>query len=334
MAADGKPAGRRGEFQLIAELFAPLAKRAPGAFGLKDDAATIAVPADRDLVATADALVEGVHFLKNDPPGSVAKKSLRVNLSDLAAKGATPDSYMLVLSLAPWVGDEWLARFAQGLASDQEAFDITLIGGDTTATPGPLTIGVTAFGTVPRGRMLRRAGARVGDKVFVSGTVGDAGGGLAVLEGEGNNSLTPEMRDGLVSRYRVPLPRTALGPRLIGLASSALDVSDGLLADLNHISEVSRARIVVEGGRVPVSESLRHLWGADVDAIIRAASCGDDYEIAFTAPPAAREGIDAAAKATGIAVHEIGRVEDGAGLVFLGPDGSPVTLGRLGFTHF
>jgi thiamine-monophosphate kinase len=333
MAPGEKSGGRRGEFQLIAELFAPLARGATGAFGLKDDAATIDVAVDRELVATADALVESVHFLRSDPPASIAKKALRVNLSDLAAKGAEPEAYMLVLSLAPWIKDDWLTRFTGGLASDQSEFGITLIGGDTTATPGPLTIGVTAFGTVPRGHMLRRAGARPGDAVFVSGTIGDSGGGLAILHGDGN-SLSSEMRDALVSRYRVPQPRTRLGPRLTHLATSALDVSDGLLADLNHIAEVSGTRIVVEGQQVPLSAPLRALWGSDVDAIVRAASSGDDYEIAFTAPWSEKGAINAAAQAAGVEVCEIGHVEEGEGVALLGLDGRPVTLGRLGFTHF
>jgi thiamine-monophosphate kinase len=328
-----KASGRRGEFELIAELFAPLAARAPGAYGLKDDAATLTVAQGRELVVTADALVEGVHFLKSDPPATVAKKALRVNLSDLAAKGATADSYLLTLSIAPWVNDAWLTRFADGLRGDQEEFGVTLIGGDTTATPGPLTIAVTAFGTVPEGKVLRRGGAKAGDRVFVSGSVGDAGGGLSLLEGDGN-WLDADTRDALIGRYRVPEPRTRFGPALVGLASAALDVSDGLLADLTHIADVSKVHVVVEAGRVPLSPALRELWGDDMDSVIRAASCGDDYEIAFTAPERARGGVEAAARQAGISVSDIGRVDEGTGLTLLDEGGKPVTLGRVGFTHF
>jgi thiamine-monophosphate kinase len=169
---------------MVAKLFAPLAAKAKGAFGLTDDAATLPVPAGEELVVTVDALVEGVHFLREDPAGLVAKKALRVNLSDLAAKGASPRGYLLALSLPNWVDDGWLTRFAAGLGEDQEKFGVSLLGGDTTSTPGPLTLSITALGSVPKGRMLRRAGAGAGDLVFVSGTIGDAGAGLTLLKGE------------------------------------------------------------------------------------------------------------------------------------------------------
>jgi thiamine-monophosphate kinase len=226
-----------GEFELIGRLFAPLAVGAPGAFGLTDDAAVIVPPAGEELVVTTDALVEGVHFLRGDPASSIAKKSLRVNLSDLAAKGAKPISYLLALSLPDWPDLAWVEAFARGLGEDQHEFGISLIGGDTTRTPGPLTLAITALGSVPRGTMIRRAGAAVGDLVFVSGTIGDAGGGLAILKGDGA-SISAVARDALIARYREPSPRLSLGLR--GLASAALDVSDGLLADLGHIADMSK----------------------------------------------------------------------------------------------
>jgi thiamine-monophosphate kinase len=325
--------GRRGEFELIAELFAPLARGAPGALDLKDDAATITIPQGHELVVTADTLVEGVHFLKSDPPGSIARKSLRVNLSDLAAKGASAQSYMLALSLAPWIDDDWLKRFAEGLAADQAQFGVTLIGGDTTSTPAVLTITIAAFGTVPLGKMLKRGGARPGDRIFVSGTIGDAGGFLSVLDGEGAR-IDAELRDTLAARYRTPTPRTSLGPKLIGLASAAVDVSDGLLADVGHIADVSRARILIEAAKIPLSGALRVLWGTDLEAIIRAASAGDDYEIAFAAPESSRNAIANVSRECDILVHEIGRVEEGEGVSLLDLGGCPVALGRLGFTHF
>src|SRR6185503_12722017 len=264
----------------IAKLFAPLAANNPGALGLSDDAATVQVPSDQELVVTKDMLVEDVHFLRDDPPDLLARKALRVNLSDLAAKGATPRSYFLGLSLAPWIGDDWLAEFAEGLADDQKRFSINLSGGDTTATPGPLTLSVTAFGTVPSGRMIRRKGARPRDAVFVSGSIGDAGAGLAVLKGEGVG-LTDFDRSALISRYQLPEPRVALGPQLLGIASSALDVSDGLLADLGHIAKISEAKIAIDATKIPVSDATQALWGQSQETIVRAATSGDDYEIAF-----------------------------------------------------
>jgi len=332
MAAD-PPRKRFGEFALIAKLFAPLAAKEKGAFALTDDAATLSVPAGRELVVTTDTIVEGVHFLRDDPPDLIAKKALRVNLSDLAAKGATPRSYLLALSLPSYIDNPWLTRFAAGLAEDQNRYAITLIGGDTTSTPGAVTISITAFGLSESGRMLRRAGARPRDIVFVSGTIGDAGAGLAVLKGEGTG-LSDFVRSALVSRYQLPEPRVALGRALVGLASSALDVSDGLLADLSHIAEVSGVKITIDAARVPVSASTRALWGNTNDAILKAASAGDDYEIAFTAPASARARVESLARETGVDVHEIGRVDAGSGLVLLDERGRPLPVTRAGFTHF
>ncbi len=313
---------RPSEFQLIAQLFAPLAA-APGAFGLKDDAAIIAAREGADLVVTTDALVEGVHFFASDPPDLVAKKALRVNLSDLAAKGAAPHGYLLALSLPASIDMTWLESFARGLGEDQAEFALSLLGGDTTLTPGPLAIVITAFGHVPSGAMIRRAGARPGDLVFVSGTIGDGGGGLSVLKGE---EATSSHREHLISRYRLPTPRLALGQTLRGIATASLDVSDGLLADLGHIAEASGVRIVVEAERIPRSAALAALWGDGMDAVVRAATSGDDYEIALTAvsPPLN----------TPVPVTCIGRVEQGSGVVLLDSQGKDVPIPRAGYRHF
>ncbi len=318
---------------MIAKLFAPLAANDPGAFGLADDAAAVQVPSGQDLVVTKDMLVEGVHFLRDDPPDLVAKKALRVNLSDLAAKGATPKNYLLALSLAPWIGDAWLTRFAAGLADDQKRFAVTLIGGDTTATTGPLTLSITAFGTVPSGHMIHRKGARPRDAVFVTGSIGDAGAGLAVLKGEGVG-LSDFDRSALISRYQLPEPRVSIGPQLLGIASSALDVSDGLLADLGHIAKVSDVRIAVDAAKIPVARATQALWGQGRETVLRAATAGDDYEIAFTAPASARKRIDALSRSSGVAIAEIGRVEAGSGAHLLDEKGKPIPVPRAGFTHF
>jgi thiamine-monophosphate kinase len=307
---------RHGEFALIADIFAPLAKT-PGAFGLTDDAATLAVPRGHELVVTADALVAGVHFFASDPPDLIARKALRVNLSDLAAKGAVPIGYLLALSLPRDVRYAWLKTFASGLAEDQREFGIALLGGDTTATPGPLTIAITALGVVPKGKMLRRKGAKVGDLVFVSGTIGDAGAGLALLK---KKAKAPKS---LIARYRLPAPRLSLGLALRGVARASIDVSDGLMADLGHIAEVSKVRVVVDVARVPVSR------GVDP---IDAAISGDDYEIAFTAPK--REPVMRAARKAGVAVTEIGVVERGEGAVLRDAKGKDIRLVRRGYQHF
>ena len=321
---------RPGEFELIAELFAPLARTAPGAFGLLDDAALLAPGPGQELVVTVDAVVEGVHFRTDDPPGDIAKKALRVNLSDLAAKGAEPCGYLLALVLPKATNMAWLRGFAKGLEDDQREFAIPLLGGDTTSTPGTLTISITAFGSVPAGGMIRRAGAVPGDRVFVSGTVGDAGGGLALLQGEVGIARSPS----LVARYRVPEPRLALGRELRGIASAGLDVSDGLIADLGHIAEVSAVRIAVEAAAVPRSAPLRVLWGEGTQAVLRAVTSGDDYELAFTAPEAKRAAVWLAAQRAGVPVAEIGRVEAGHGVVLLDETGAEIAVPRAGYTHF
>ena len=333
MTSSNSEPPRLGEFALIAKLFAPLAAKNEAALGLKDDAATLRLLPGEELVVTVDALVEGVHFLHDDPAGLIAKKALRVNLSDLAAKGAQASNYLLALSLPDWIDDAWLTSFAAGLEEDQMRYGVTLLGGDTTSTPGPLTLCVTALGSIPAGRMLRRAGAKPGDLVFVSGTIGDAAAGLEMLQGKACK-LSAEARENLIRRYRLPEPRLDLGRGLIGIASAALDVSDGLIADLGHIAEVSGVHIVIDAPLVPLSAELASLWGRGTHAFLRAATAGDDYELAFTAAPAARGAIADAARAAGVAVQEIGRVEPGAGVDLIDEAGRAVAVDRPGFTHF
>jgi thiamine-monophosphate kinase len=288
------------EFEIIAEIFAPLA-RDPGAFGLKDDAAVIAPRPGFDLIVTTDQIAEGTDFFAHDPAGTVAKKALRVNLSDLAAKGAKPEFYLLTVALPAGMTMEWLKGFAAGLQADQEKFGISLLGGDTGRSEGPLSITITAFGFVPEGQMIRRSGARPGDDVYVTGTIGDSGGGLAVFKRE-KHSLSEQDRDYLTTRYRLPEPPVALGEKLRGLASASVDISDGLIADLGHLAGASGVRILVEGEKVPLSAPLRALWGDRT--LLRAVSAGDDYQIAFTASP----GLDGP-------FTQIGRVEAGEGVV-------------------
>jgi thiamine-monophosphate kinase len=329
-AADAR--ARPGEFALIAELFAPLARNAPGAFGLTDDAAVFTPPAGQDLVVTTDAVVESVHFLKDDPPATIAQKALRVNLSDLAAKGAVPAGYFLDLVLPAWPDRSWLESFAAGLAADQASFGLALMGGDTTSTPGPLTLAITAFGLVPGGAMIRRAGARPGDLAFVSGTIGDAGGGLSLLLAGADRAGASS--GPLVERYRRPLPRLALGQALRGQASAALDVSDGLVGDFGHLAAASGVRVEIDSGRIPLSAPLQALWGSDLAARMRAATAGDDYELAFTAPPERRGRLVLLAAETGVPITAIGRVVAGEGVAFLDAEGRDIALPHKGFAHF
>jgi thiamine-monophosphate kinase len=309
------------EFAIIARHFAPLA--GPGAFGLGDDAALLPARPGHDLIVTTDTLSVDTDFFAGDPADLIARKALRVTLSDLAAKGATPVCYLLNLTLPGTVTEEWLAAFAKGLADDQQTFGVSLLGGDTGE--GPLAITITAFGFVQSGCMVRRGGARVGDHVYVTGTIGDSGAGLAVLRGQGAG-LSATDRDRLVARYRVPEPPVAFGASRLGaIAHAGADVSDGLIADLGHIARASNVAIVVDGALVPLSAGVRALWGAE--ALVRAVTAGDDYQIAFTGPP----GLGSSDR-SGPFTH-IGHVEKGAG-VRLMLDGKSVPLARAGFRHF
>jgi thiamine-monophosphate kinase len=306
-------------------LFAPLAT-SKAALGLKDDVALLSPRAGHELVVTTDAIIAGVDFFPSDPPDTIAQKALRVNLSDLAAKGAAPFGYLLTLALPRNTKTAWLRAFARGLRRDQTKFGVTLLGGDISSTPGPLCIAVTAFGQTPRGRAILRRGAKPGDLVFVTGTIGDSAGGLSALKAKRRDPV-------LIKRYRVPEPRIAFGKKLRGLASAAIDVSDGLLADLGHICEVSNVHIAIDAGRVPLSPALRGAWGATDGAAARAAIAGDDYEIAFTAPARHRAKIFAVAKATKTRVAEIGVVSNGSGVVLTGQDGKPIRVRATGWQH-
>jgi thiamine-monophosphate kinase len=327
-----------GEFELIARYFAPLARGFPGAYGLLDDAAVIAPPPGHELVAKTDAIVGGVHFLHDDPPDLIARKALRVNLSDLAAKGAVPRAYMLDIMLPKTVTEEWIAAFAHGLAEDQNEYGVHLIGGDTDSTPGPVTIAIMAFGDVATGRMLRRSGARAGDTVFVTGTIGDAALGLTVLRGKLAH-LDTKAANFLVDRYRLPRPRVTLGPRLIGLASAALDVSDGLLADLRHLCEASELAAVIEAPRVPLSTAVRAALATNSGHITTVLTGGDDYEILFTAPPAALDELIELSQTLDVPITAIGRMQspstgEKTRITVLDESGEPLIFDRGGWTHF
>ena len=326
------------EFGRIARYFAPLARSAKGAFGLTDDAAVFDCPAGEEIVVTTDAMVSGVHFLPDDPADLVARKTLRVNLSDIAAMGAVPFGYTLVTALpralAGPAGEVWLERFADGLRSDQEAFGVTLLGGDSVSTPGPLMVSITVLGRIPKGQAVTRGGARAGDLIFLSGTLGDGALGLRVLQG-GLAGLSREHQEFLADRYRLPRPRVGLGPRLVGLASAMLDVSDGLVGDLRHIADVSSVAAEIRIDRLPLSAAAWAAIEQDKSVVEAVLTGGDDYELLFTAPPSRREAVIAAAADAGVPVAEIGRVLAGKpGVTVLDLAGEPMTLTAAGYVHF
>jgi thiamine-monophosphate kinase len=324
-------AQRLGEFERIARFFAPLA--APGALGLRDDVALIDGPNDQQYVLTADAIVEGVHFLGGDPPAQVAQKLLRVNLSDLAAKGAIPVGYLLVTALPRTRDEAWLGAFAAGLAGDQARYGIALLGGDSTATDGPATLSITALGRVAAGRAVLRSGARPGDLVYVSGTLGDAALGLQVLRGE-LRGIDAGAQAFLADRYRLPQPRLALGQRLVGTASAMMDISDGLVADLEHIAEVSHVGAVIEAARLPLSPAARAAIVADPLRLAAALGGGDDYELLFTAAAETGAALAALAGELGVALSMIGRIEAGSGVKVVDDKGAVLAVPVAGYRHF
>jgi thiamine-monophosphate kinase len=317
-----------GEFEFIARHLRPLAAGTAAALDLADDAAVLDPPPGRQLVLTQDAMIEGVHFLPDDPAPQVAQKLLRVNLSDLAAMGAEPLGYLLSLARRADLEDGWLAGFCDGLAEDQVEFGIALLGGDTTATPGPVALSLTAIGTVPTGAALLRSGALPGDDIWVSGTLGDAALGLRVVQG----SLDPGAAATvfLADRCRRPQPRLALGVALRGLAHACIDVSDGLAADLGHILETSNVGALLWADLVPLSPAAMDQEGAR-----EAALCGgDDYELLFTAAAARRSAIERLGRGLALPLTRIGRIEAMPELRILDATGNPVTLPRPGWTHF
>ena len=325
-------AAASGEDDLIARYFRPLATD-PGAFGLIDDAALLNHTGD-DLVLTTDAIVEGVHFLSGDPPDTIARKALRANLSDLAAKGAVPAGFVLTLALRE-AKEEWLAPFARALGEDAATFNCPVLGGDTVSTPGPLMISITAFGRVPPGKMVRRSGAKPGDRIAVTGTIGDAALGLRLLKEQAGEGLDMLSREFLIQRYRVPQPRNALAVVIREHASAAMDVSDGLAGDLAKLCAASGISAAINLADVPLSEQARALVTKGSSSMEAIVSGGDDYEVACAVPENRWDSFLAAARLTNVQVTGIGRVEAGAAAPqFLDAAGKPVALKRLSYSHF
>jgi len=324
-----------GEDSLIARYFKPLATD-PGAFGLLDDAAIIKAEGC-DIVVNTDAIIEGVHYLPDDPADSVARKALRVNLSDLAAKGAVPAGFVLTLALRR-ADDSWLSAFARGLAEDATAFGCPLLGGDTVATPGPIMISITAWGRVPVGRMVHRFGARPGDRVMVSGTIGDASLGLAILQGRPAAAAVaddPAARDMLIDRYRVPQPRNALAAVVREFATASMDVSDGLAGDLTKLCAASTLSADIDLSKVPLSSAAAKLLARGAADLAAMMSGGDDYEILCTVPEARCDAFADEARRVGVAVADIGSIVAGVACPrFLDGRGAEIPLKHLSFSHF
>lgn len=315
------------EFALIDSIFARLTTPGSPALGLTDDAAILTPPVGQDLVFTKDMMVAGRHFFADDPPDVIASRILRVNLSDLAAMGASPLGYLLAIAFPSGLDDAFIRKFAEGLARDQAAFSIALFGGDTVSGADKLTLSVTAIGLVPQGRALRRDGARAGDIVYVSGTIGDAALGLLCLQGKLDRD------DHLVARYYAPEPRLGLGMALRGLATAAIDVSDGLVGDLGHICRHSGVGADIRVDHVPLSPAVRSHVTRDGRFLERALTGGDDYELVFTVAPESEAILQEKAGQAGIMVTRIGDIRTGSGIRLSDDSGAFYDWGHGGYRH-
>ncbi|HEY1779438.1 MAG TPA: thiamine-phosphate kinase [Roseiarcus sp.] len=323
---------RLSEADLIARYFAPLA--GPAGLELRDDAALVRPLPGEDLVLTTDALVAGVHFFADDPPGAIARKALRVNLSDLAAKAARPLGFLLALALPPDWRDEWLAAFAEGLGADVRAFECPLLGGDTVMTPGPLTLSVTAMGSVAQGRMPRRTGVRPGDRLYVTGTIGDAAIGLKIRQGRGPDIPQPD-KAFLLERYLVPEPRLKLIDAMAAHANGGMDISDGFVGDLAKMLDVSGVSARVPIDRLPLSPAARAAIAADSSWLEVAATGGDDYELLASAARESAPAFEAAARAAGVPLTFVGEAVKGRGPPsFISAGGDSVHFERGAYSHF
>lgn len=328
------------EDEIIRTYFAPLTTHAPGALDLTDDAASLACPPGSEFVVTADSLIAGVHFLPDDRPEDIAVKALAVNLSDLAAKGADPLVYTLSIALPEGVSPDWLAGFADGLAGLQRDHGIALLGGDTTRSPGPLMISITAMGTVPVGSMVRRRGAKPGDLLCVTGTVGDAALGLRLRLGDTATAEWPvgrEARAFLIRRYLRPCPRTTLAAGLREHASAALDISDGLVLDATRLCRASGVTALIEADKVPVSQAAAPL-AADESWRNMMLTGGDDYELLIAVAPGSLDALSSAASTAGLTV--IGKLEEkpaaaaSKSVTIVDGQGRPLHFEQTGYTHF
>jgi thiamine-monophosphate kinase len=333
-----------GEEAIVA-LLAPLAEGHAGSFGLKDDCALLTPPPGADLVLKTDPIAEGVHFLPGEAPADIAWKALAVNVSDLAAKGAVPLAYLMALSFPEAPTAAWMAGFVEGLRAAQARFGCHLIGGDTDRRPGPLTVSVTVIGSVPRGGLVRRTTAPVYATLFVSGTIGDAALGLALAREPALGAswrLSPAEAEYLLGRHRRPEPRLALGPVLRQYAAAAMDLSDGLVKDLERMLRGSGVGGRLRAGDVPLSAAARKVLAREPERLAQLIAGGDDYEVlaAVLGSRARCDEFAAAAAEAGVPATPVGTVgpfdwpEAGSGLLIEGPDGRPMTFDRPGWDHF
>ena len=321
------------EFELIARYFRPLADAA-GAYALTDDAASLSIDADGDLVVTKDAIVEGVHFLADERPETVAGKALRVNLSDLMAKGARPTGYLLLLGLGDRWTEDWVAGFAKGLAADQARYGVTLLGGDTVRVPGPMVVSVTLFGEAGPGGMVRRGAACAGDAVYVSGTIGEGALGLLAAQGHLPDGLQSDVSAALERRYRLPEPPVVLTDAVSRYARAAMDISDGLVGDLDKMCQASGVSATIHADRVPLSDEAQAAIACDPALVSTALTGGDDYQVLAAIAPENAAAFEQCARDAGVGVTAIGGfVEEAGPVTVIGPDGTAMDFAMRSYVH-
>lgn len=314
------------ERALIDNLLRPLARH-PAARGFRHDAAVLSPPVGRDMVFTHDVLVSGIHYLASDPPEDIAWKLVAVNLSDLAATGARPLGLLLALGLSGAEDEQWVRSFVRGLDGSLERWDVALLGGDTVSGLGRAVLGLTAVGEIEPGQALGRTGARPGDIVYVTGSIGDAGLGLDIARGKAPPDET------LLRRYRRPEPRLAAGLALALLATASLDVSDGLLIDAERLAHASEVAVSIELPLVPLSRPAEARTPATNDGLLARATSGDDYELLFTAGPDRTGDVQSLSRSLGLRITRVGAVAEGSGLQVLGLGNERLTPPRLGWEH-
>jgi thiamine-monophosphate kinase len=325
--------GKLGEFEIIKTYFSPLSRSEKGAFNLTDDAAVIEIPDGFSMVVTTDTLVEGVHFLSEDLPENIAAKLLRVSLSDLAAMGSIPAYYNLSIATKSGTSSDWFKAFAEGLLADQMQFGITLIGGDTVATSGPLTLSLTAMGFVKKGNAISRGGAKSGDDIWVSGLIGDAALGLRAATGK-LSFVSEKNKKYLISRYTKPVPQTLLGPKLSNHVNSAIDVSDGLIGDLDHICEISKLGADIQIDDIPLSRVAKSVVTEKPDYIDLILSGGDDFELLFTADESFSVIAKSLTKMLDVNLTKIGAMVDRRSIEIFDKNGDKYFIQNNGYTHF
>ena len=316
----------KGEFGRIRELLAQLAGK--GSLGLQDDAGLLSVIPGHKIVVTTDTIVSGVHFFGNENPEDIAGKLLRVNLSDLAAMGALPLSYTLNWSLPKEFGDEWVASFCSGLKTQQELFGIYLLGGDSTSTSGPACLTATLFGYVPSGQVTSRAGATVGEIIFVSGTIGDSALGLLAMQGK-LGGIDKLLEKELCSRYRIPEPRIQLGLALRNKASAVADISDGLIADIGHLTKLAGLGAEIKISEIPLSDGARAALDVNDDLWHVIVSGGDDYELVFTG----KADLQDVLMDVGVNITAIGKIIAGKSVRLIDANGGDIRIKRTGYRH-